>query len=433
MSKKREIGNKEGCKKQGHMEQRHMGQKDYKENVYKEMEYNEKDYIEEVQAAREKALRLMEALSGVDEELVARSEGAGSTSGSAGHGRNSRAAGRTADQVIRFYSRGSKILAACFVFAVLGAVFGAASLMVQPKGSAAGQKEAKVMEEIAYDAYGDAGAAAAAEAESTTAASGVGVMSASGSTDGGRGTDANADPLGASAEGAENEQERMSELSDGVGENGADNSGKVSASSQGSMKTDTEDEKQNRITDDSAEVMEALKEPYEEITEKEARAMEVLGSYIPTAVPAGYRFESAGRSTSENSAEELYVLWTKGMDDIHVVITDYYMVVKKDSGEENLNIADPLKPETYDEHLYEIPYADTVPSEYRAVFDNPVFHISDFSLDIVKARMKSYDDSGDTGTPRGNFSVLYDNGILVRFNGDGTPEDIWAMFQSIQP
>ena len=55
----------------------------------------------------------------------------------------------------------------------------------------------------------------------------------------------------------------------------------------------------------------------------------------------------------------------------------------------------------------------------------------DFNLEIVKSRIKSYDDQGDTDTPRGNFSVLYEGGVLIRFNGRGTAEEIWEMFCSM--
>ena len=57
--------------------------------------------------------------------------------------------------------------------------------------------------------------------------------------------------------------------------------------------------------------------------------------------------------------------------------------------------------------------------------------VKDFNLEIVKSRMKSYDDQGDTDTPRGNFSVLYEGGVLIRFSGRGTAEEIWEMFSSM--
>ena len=57
--------------------------------------------------------------------------------------------------------------------------------------------------------------------------------------------------------------------------------------------------------------------------------------------------------------------------------------------------------------------------------------LKDFSLEIVESRMKAYEDSGDTATPRGNFKVLYPDGVLVSFNGRGTAQEIWDMFCSM--
>lgn len=42
-----------------------------------------------------------------------------------------------------------------------------------------------------------------------------------------------------------------------------------------------------------------------------------------------------------------------------------------------------------------------------------------------------YGDAGDTDTPRGDFSILFSDGILVRFSGEGTAEQIWEMFSSM--
>ncbi len=92
---------------------------------------------------------------------------------------------------------------------------------------------------------------------------------------------------------------------------------------------------------------------------------------------------------------------------------------------------DIARAEIYDVRLYEIPYGETVPEEYREVFQDPVFAVEDLSLEVIESRMASYNDSGDTDTPRGNFRVLYPDGVLVRFNGRGTPEEIWEMFCSM--
>lgn len=157
----------------------------------------------------------------------------------------------------------------------------------------------------------------------------------------------------------------------------------------------------------------------QELTEVEARQIKDLGAYVPTALPAGYIFESA-RYVAETG--RLTVCWCKGMDNIRLSV---------EQADDGTITADIGKPETYDERLYEIPYGDTIPEEYREVFFHPVFAKDDFSLEIVRSRVISYSgDGGDTSTPRGNFYVLYD-GVLVGFNGRGTPEEIWEMFTSI--
>lgn len=103
-------------------------------------------------------------------------------------------------------------------------------------------------------------------------------------------------------------------------------------------------------------------------------------------------------------------------------------IEKTDSAPDTVDIA---RAETYDVRLYEIPYGETVPEEYREVFQDPVFAMEDLSLEVIRSRVVSYQDRGDTATPRGNFRVLYPEGVLVRFNGRGTPEEIWEMFCSM--
>lgn len=155
------------------------------------------------------------------------------------------------------------------------------------------------------------------------------------------------------------------------------------------------------------------------ITEEQARASE-LGVYLPCLLPSGYSLESAWT----DDQGQLYLCWTSGMDTIRLSIT--YVAA------EELETVDISRPETYDVRLYELPYGETVPHEYWEIFDNPVFWADDFSYEAVASRMKSYENAGDTGTLTGRFSILYPDGILVGFDGDGSAEDIWTMFASRQ-
>lgn len=156
-------------------------------------------------------------------------------------------------------------------------------------------------------------------------------------------------------------------------------------------------------------------------TQEEARSQELLGRYIPEGVPQGYVFENANTNLDMEEAN-LAVTWSRGMD----FITWNVIQVK-----EVPETVDVEAPESYDERLYEIPHAESVPEEYRQSVDHPVFAWEDFTLEAVRSRMISYADSGDTNTPRGNFAVLYPDNILVRFNGRGTAEEIWEMFASV--
>ena len=164
------------------------------------------------------------------------------------------------------------------------------------------------------------------------------------------------------------------------------------------------------------------------LDEAAIRATEELGAYLPTELPAGYVYESGYRTGEADGAESISVLWSRGMDTIHISISRY-----EESKEMQERLADISRPETYDVYYYEIPYCDSVPEEYYMTFHYPIFRESDFCLDIVKMRMMSVSDQGDTDTPRGSFAVLYDGGVLVEFNGDGDAESIWNMFQSIAP
>lgn len=167
----------------------------------------------------------------------------------------------------------------------------------------------------------------------------------------------------------------------------------------------------------------ALKLNAVEYGEEEARELEGLGAYIPTALPRGYVFERA-YVNQDLKEENVTVCWIRGMDII---------VIQLKTAGEAVSAVDVEKPETYDERLYEIPYGETVPEEYRQIFQDPVFALEDFSLEVVESRMLVYEDGGDTATPRGNFKVLYPEGVLASFNGRGTAQEIWDMFSSMNP
>lgn len=166
---------------------------------------------------------------------------------------------------------------------------------------------------------------------------------------------------------------------------------------------------------------------------EEARAVELLGNYIPEQIPDGYLFEEAGLSYLAGQEEEasLWVCWCKGMDDIFLSIRQVDVDGAAAADSWSRFLVDVNAPETYDVHLYEIPYAETVPEEYREVFDHPIFKAEDLTRELVQARMRTVEDAGDTDTPRGRLGVLYGN-VLVEFNGKLSPEQVWELFAQME-
>ena len=160
-------------------------------------------------------------------------------------------------------------------------------------------------------------------------------------------------------------------------------------------------------------------------TEEDARGWMPLGAYLPQDLPEGYRVGSASINLESQSVS---MTWLRGMD--HITIS----VSSVEPG--TVETVDVSRPETYDKRLYEVPYAETVPREYWATVDDPVFDFSDMDsetgLELMRSRMVTYDDAGDTDTPRGIFSVLIEGDVLLHFNGRGTPEEIWDMLCSIK-
>lgn len=324
------------------------------------------------------AMRIFEALSGVDEELLARCE-------------------KRKNRSLPYYGR---VLAACFCLVVCGAVLWSAGSLVRDTSNSAGS--AARTEEMAQDME-----LAVEQGENMTGAE-ASEKIASGLT---------ADQsLTADTGNTNGAAQEASGVAEAAVEEGLQVQEHISNTENYSGSQKQQGEGDNLQADAGL--------PYtgEEITLAEARETDLLGEYVPGTLPSGYTLEAAYRERSKETGEveSIVLCWAKGMDSIHWTIS------WADAAE--IATADISKPETYDVNLYEIPYGETVPEEYRAVFNNPVFAEADFSLDIVKSRMKTVSDSGDTDTPRGCFSVLYESGVLVKFNGRGAAESIYKMF-----
>lgn len=338
------------------------------------------------------AMRIFEALSNVDEELLARSEASAEAIPIGKPSTRKKSVKKT--RPIWYYG---KALAACFCLVVCGVALWSVSRSL-PKSTESACDTAVNFELAAEDAAEAEempveGECAAAVAEQSAVTSGAGALDSGNSS-------------GSSAEKEE---------------------GSASIQEEAALEEKTEEGLEDLHQNINDAVKEScLNDSREVITEVEARATAELGDYIPTVIPAGYVFESARRmdDPETNESMDIMLCWTKGMDSISIYIAKVDV--------ESVTTVDISKPETYDVHLYGIPYAETVPEAYRSSFNDPIFAEDDFSMEIVESRLKIVSDQGDTDTPRGNFAVLYENGILVEFSGRGDVESIYEMMKSIQ-
>lgn len=348
------------------------------------------------------AMRLMEALSGVDEELLRRSD------------RDVRYpdANRTADPGGRKRKplwQYTKAWAAVICLAVVGAVsWGGYELtnIVNDKGGAGSTGNAAAQPEAvditAQDTDGQQAEGAVEEQ----------IPMPSSMAEEACPEDMPKDDLNAFRN---HEKERQE--SDGIGGASAGSSGGENIPE---MENGALNQGEEKYADTMIDSESCLKLNAEKLTEEAARDMDGLGGYIPTKLPRGYGFESA-YSNLDVQEDNVSITWTRGMDSIMVSVT----LPSNAPATVDVN-----QPETYDERMYEIPFAETVPEEYRASVDNPVFAWEDMSLEIVRSRMIAREDKGDTNTPRGNFSVLFSDGVVLRFSGRGTAEEIWEMLCS---
>lgn len=336
-----------------------------------------------------KALRLMEALSGVDEELLERAEG--------GEARN------------KSRWRYAGPWAAVLCLAVVGALgWGGYKLTLKVNENASGEGMDNMAIEIA-SAESEGGAA---PQEAGTAERAAGDTAAQKSDDLMSQENENGFDIDSASDGA---------AGDTMGDTGSvQHPGVERAPGMGMGQENHEEEASHEKATLDTESCSVLNQ--KELTEEEARNQEGLGAYIPREVPRGYTFESA-YCNQDLQEGNLTVVWSRGTDII------VWSVAQAQEAPETVDIG---APETYDEYFYEIPHGENVPQEYRQSMDNPTFAREDFTMETVSSRMLSYDDSGDTDTPRENFSVLYRDNIVVNFNGRGTAEEIWEMFVSIE-
>lgn len=383
---------------------------------------------------QEQALRLMEALSGVEEELLERSDGQVSRTGSDG-----RRLGKGDRKKHRPLWQYRSTWAAVLCFAVMGAMgLGGYGLMLKVNQNIAGG----IADGMADNQENDAAIRMYGSQEDSVSENGIlpgdGAEILPEAVEEQKITDLTGQQN--AAEGHENEAgagdmgDRETEAGSGFQEGQSMSGGQKHDTEKStgeaiSDETGYEDEKEresdkpNAGFTESAAAEEACPAArLKKVTEEEARENKELGAWIPRTVPQGYVFEEAF-SDVDREEENLTITWTRELDSIS------WTVVKE---EELPGTVDVNRPETYDVHLYEIPWAETVPEEYRESMDQPVFASGDFDLEIVRSRMIQQEASGDTDTPRGNFAVIYPDNRVIYFQGRGTAEEVWEMFMSLE-
>ena len=80
--------------------------------------------------------------------------------------------------------------------------------------------------------------------------------------------------------------------------------------------------------------------------------------------------------------------------------------------------------------LYDVPWSESVPEEYRGTVSRPAFRAEDMSLSVVQARVLDRDDAGEGRTVSIRFAVLHPDGTLVKYICKGlTAEQVWAMVE----
>lgn len=141
-----------------------------------------------------------------------------------------------------------------------------------------------------------------------------------------------------------------------------------------------------------------------------------------------YREFEGTLSYQEGVRNTLFLRWSRGYSDVTVRVS------LPESGTPQGNTADVSNPAAYDVRLYSIPWRDSVPEEYRETVDNPIFRARDMTREVVSARARSYQDTGDIDGPRINFTIRYSDGTEAEYTSKGLSEDaLWAIISPALP
>ncbi len=149
-----------------------------------------------------------------------------------------------------------------------------------------------------------------------------------------------------------------------------------------------------------------------------------FGAYMLRQLPDGFSEESIRRYQDDDS-NFLSGLWTRGYDSLQWRVR---YVTEADAA----RLTSVSEPENYDLSRYPIPRAESVPRQLREIVNDPIFRAEELTLQAVCARAYTVSDAGDSDGWRMNFSVLYDDRIVIEVSSKGlAPEWIYTQLISL--
>lgn len=159
-----------------------------------------------------------------------------------------------------------------------------------------------------------------------------------------------------------------------------------------------------------------------DLTYAEALADPDFGGCVPRELVEGFAVREAHRG-----ADSLFISFEQAVGN-----ADYRELVLSASraepgdGERTVDVE---AVESYDVHLYEIPWADSVPEEYMETFDHPLFRAEDLSPQVLARRVYDHRELGDEHVAA-DFSVLCKGGVTIRVMARNI--DALALFDLLQ-
>lgn len=129
--------------------------------------------------------------------------------------------------------------------------------------------------------------------------------------------------------------------------------------------------------------------PGQSLTATELAEQTEFADFLPQELPTGLTLETA-TLFEEDSAKRLFVDWTDwqngGYDYLTLTVRDFYTA-------DEARLVDIDEPATWDLSLYEIPLADSVPSELWQQVDCPIFQPADFTAEVLAKRAAASDQN----------------------------------------